>query len=462
MKAVDCQGFGGGFTLGVVEAGFELAGKRELPGGFGVESCEANRHLLQGAWETQVGPADTWDRVPADLLFGNPPCSGFSIQGGTAWRNLNLPTGAAAPINECMRALVGYAARVKPQVAVFESVQGAYKTGRPLMQALRAMLEERTRQRWTLYHVLHNNAAVGGASLRPRYFWVASRVPFGIEMPERDRLVTVAEAIGDLQSLTLKKEAQRYRRRPTEWSEDLRSETGEVDGHFVKQHRHSARISWIMENLGWEQGQWYVNILRKNFDRVPRDDLFGEQLNRVANGTLIPSYEPVRWVWDKPGRVIDGDGARVVHPLLPRSCTLRELYRLQGFCDDWRLSELSPKAWMYPGKGIPVNTGRWIAGWARDAIDGEPGPYGGERIGDREFLIDATLGLGVSGSRLRPRRTETDDARPAAALAGTPRGEKGRAIASYFHLHPSAAPTEVAESVGCSVGRVYEALQGRG
>lgn len=75
MRAVDVLGFAGGFTLGVVQAGFELVGKREMKGGFGVANCEANRALLGNGWKSQaVDPAE-WEVLPAELVFGNPPCS---------------------------------------------------------------------------------------------------------------------------------------------------------------------------------------------------------------------------------------------------------------------------------------------------------------------------------------------------------------------------------------------------
>lgn len=74
--AVDCQGFAGGMTLGMVQAGFKLVGKREHTGGFGVPNCEANRHLLGNDWTAQSGDAKTWEVVPnVELVFGNPPCS---------------------------------------------------------------------------------------------------------------------------------------------------------------------------------------------------------------------------------------------------------------------------------------------------------------------------------------------------------------------------------------------------
>ncbi len=75
-RAVDVFGFAGGFTLGMVQAGFELAGKRELPGGFGVANCEANRHLLGRDWEAQATDPSKWGVIhDARVVFGNPPCS---------------------------------------------------------------------------------------------------------------------------------------------------------------------------------------------------------------------------------------------------------------------------------------------------------------------------------------------------------------------------------------------------
>lgn len=64
-------------TLGVVQAGFELVGKREMPGGFGVANCAANKHVLGHNWQAEVCVPEGWTPVrDAHLLFGNPPCSG--------------------------------------------------------------------------------------------------------------------------------------------------------------------------------------------------------------------------------------------------------------------------------------------------------------------------------------------------------------------------------------------------
>src|SRR5688572_10802400 len=191
--AMDAYGFAGGFTMGVVQAGFELRGKREASE-FGIPACEANRHLLGDNWEAQQGDPAQWVPEDVDLVFGNPPCSGFSlmsvaaatVEGDTGRRRDYR--GVHAPVNACMWNFTNFAAKCNPDIAIFESVTGAAKLGLPLMRDLRSNLEEKTSDRWDLYHVIHDAASVGGAALCRRYFWVASRIPFGIELPEVTRV----------------------------------------------------------------------------------------------------------------------------------------------------------------------------------------------------------------------------------------------------------------------------------
>lgn len=371
--AIDCQSFAGGFSLGVVQAGFNLIAKREYPGGFGSPAMLANRHLL-GDFEFQEAEPDQWEPRPADLVFGNPPCSGFSSRGTVVWykdehgvRRSKDIRSENSSINDCMYALVRYAARCNPQVIVFESVQGAFTRGRDLMQDLRADLEARTGTFWNLYHVLHNVTDLGGAQIRKRYFWVASRIPFGVD-PMQHEPVTVRDRIGDLENVEL----------------------GSLDGH----------------NIDWTDGQQRIHELATRFD-WPEHDRSGPVYARAVeagveldhwNGGLVTDkgdtqFSPRRLVYDAPSCVLTGDAPwKIVHPTQPRTLTHREIARLSGFPDDWSCTEYMAKRknnyWW--GKGICVEAGQWIAAAARDAISGSPQQYQGELIGDREYLIDAS------------------------------------------------------------------------
>jgi len=400
VTAVDCQGFAGGFTLGTVQAGFRLVGKREMKGGFGVFNCEANRHLLGYQWASQVSDPAEWEPVAVNYVFGNPPCSGFSTLSPKAFRGMD------SKINDCMWAFAEYGARCYPQVMVFESVQAAFKKGQSLMQSLRDKVETITGRRWTLYHVLHNAVSVGGCAQRKRYFWVLTQIPFGIEPPKVERIPSLESVIGDLLELEwFQYEPQPYTEEASWWAEPRRSRSGYVDGHEYYDSTYIRKsLDLITDETGpWLEGErlqqrmlkyWriYGDLHKSWATRAPN-------LMRVYDGETEPRFwcgasQLTRWRWKEPARVITGAGLEsVLHPMQDRGLTHREVARIMGFPDSWLIESFRDQRGIIRqtwGKGIPVDCGRWISGWVRNAILGEPGGYTGEMIGDREHLLDFT------------------------------------------------------------------------
>jgi site-specific DNA-cytosine methylase len=390
-RFVDCQCFAGGFTLGMVQAGFELVGKREMRGGFGVANCTANRTLLGHGWKAEAVEPEHWTPVDAEVVAGNPPCSGFSVMSAKDFR------GADSKINECMWAFVEYAAKVRPQVAVFESVQNAFTSpaGHDLMLALRQRLDDRTGESYTLHHVRHNAIAVGGAAIRRRYFWLASRVPFGVERERLPRAPVLDEVIGDLHNLSNTWQAQPYRAPGSWWSEPRRSDTGSVDGHVGLSNPLTKRMQDLMTGVEWSAGMAIGDVARRYWDTygcLP-DSWKATEEKVVKNDFFMGFTTPVRWHGDRYGRVVTGGGLHnIVHPFLDRTVTHREVARILGFPDDWRILPLRTVSGlnMTWGKGITVDCGRWIGRWIRTALDGNPGSYAGEPIGDREYDLNLT------------------------------------------------------------------------
>ena len=388
-RAVDVMGFAGGFTLGVVQAGFELVGKRELKGGFGVPNCEANRHLLGSRWVAEVGHESEWTPVDTELVFGNPPCSGFSVMSAKTFR------GADSKINHCMWAFVEYVARVRPVVAVFESVQQAYTSadGRVLMTTLRDRLDELTGWHWNLHHVLHNAYSVGGAAQRRRYFWLVSRVPFGVEEPGPYEYPLLRDVIGDLSPLGQTWLPQPYRSTYHLWVEPRRRTDGVVDGHVYMDIPLTRRIRELLAAVPWLPGEDLGKVLERHWSEYGRlPDSFNEE-KIVKNEFHVGYTTPTRWDGDKMGRVITGGALQmVVHPWLDRTITHREAARILGFPDDWLIAPLRGKSGIHLtwGKGITVDCGRWIAGWIKRALDGQRGSDAGKLVGNREWTIDVT------------------------------------------------------------------------
>lgn len=388
-RAIDAQGFAGGFTMGMVQAGFELVGKREMAGGFGVGNCEANRHLLGTNWESEVGDWEEWTPKDAQVVFGNPPCSGFSLLSHKGFR------GEESKINHCMWAMSGYAAKVKPDVLVFESVQQAYQSGRGLMQRLRDQLEERTGDKYQLVHVLHNNASIGGAAVRKRYFFVASRVPFGVGVPTLQAVPTLRESIGDLSGLAETWSPQPYRREPSWWAASRRSPSGVVDGHIGRNTPLARRAYDLMKGVKWNEGEVMPDVARRHYETLGYlpESWQASAAKLVANDFKMGFYTMMRWNGDRPARVITGGGVDLVlHYDEERLLTHREVARIQGFPDDWRIEPLQRQSGLHLtwGKGIPVDCGQWIGEWIKSSIEGNPGDVRGTEIGDRESLIDVT------------------------------------------------------------------------
>lgn len=443
LRAIDCHGFGGGFTLGVVQAGFELQAKFSREVGFGVYNTLANRQLLGQGWHSYASDPALWERMDADLVFGNPPCSGFSTLSNAKFR------GTDSKINDYMWELINYAGRVAPPIVAWESVQTTFRQGLELMRQLRARLEDVSGYKYTLYHVLHNNLSHGGVSMRKRYFFVAARIPFGVDLGrvdrdgrlvETDHVPTLADALRDLAPLGLTMANQVY---PTiqmvgdervrvmnssTWAQrEMHSGSGVVDGHDIAHAKSNDRALEVFEYEGteWKPGERLSDVLQRFYAEhgyLPKgwyypskivDPDTGEvvittKAQRLVDTQFNMGYsQPVRWHGDRPANVITGGGAHgIIHPWLNRFFTHRELARIQGFPDDWRIwpvraaPDVGP-AW---GKGVPVQAGRWVARWARAALEGSPGPMTGVPLeafhkkeifkqfgsAEREYVIDTT------------------------------------------------------------------------
>lgn len=388
---LDVQCFAGGFTCGAVQAGLEFVGKRELPGGFGVPSCEANRHILGARWRTEVGPWDEWTPVKVPAVLGNPPCSGFSLMSRREWR------GVDSPANACMHALIAYAARCDPEIVAFESVQQAYTSGRPLMQVLRAKLEELTGHRFELVHILQQGYTLGGPAWRPRYFATFTRIPFGVEYGTPST-VTWGELVSDLHPQPLSWGPREYTGNHAHpWVNRELRHTNHVDAHdtLAQESPLWNRLRDLNESIDgeWPEGWNVTTALRASYARHGRlpDSWRHNEEKLKAKNFEFGFHQPNRWRTDRPCRVMTGGApGLVIHPYHFRPLTVREVMRGQGFPDDWRACDLPTKGvtGAYWGKGIPVQVGRWMGTWVRESIEGAPGRIVGQPIGDRERLID--------------------------------------------------------------------------
>ena len=389
MRLVSCNGLGGSGELGVVQSGFTLVhrtGDLKL----GAKGVETNRRTIGWEWDSYFSPDPGDWKVPRDVdfVYGNPPCSGWSTWSTGKFR------GAQSKANDHIWKFIAYAGRVAPPVVAFECVQQIFTQGRDFLRDVRAKLEAEAGTQYNLHHVLHNNATVGGAALRKRYFFVASRVPFGIDPPVPDCVPTLFESIGDLEGLANTFTAQPYKRDDSWWSSRRRDPRGIVDGHKTLDTPGIRRTLELVHSVEWRQGEGGTHPLRRyvaEHGRIPESWRYREDKIKEKDYDL-GFRQPVRWRYDRPaltatGAILD----LVIHPTEDRTLTHREAARIQGWPDTWHLEPTKGVATMKVthGKGVPVDAGRWLGTWVRRSLEGRPGSMNGapDLLGDREFVM---------------------------------------------------------------------------
>ena len=414
---VDCEGLAGAWTLGTVQAGFDLVHRVSLPGGFGDNVISENRHLVPGNWGIETGIADeAWTpQRGVGYVCGTPPCSGFSLLNTSKGKN---GRGSGSAINSCMVDLVTYAAKCTgldgkkgPEVVSLESVQGAHTTGRDLMQSLRNILEEGTGEQYDLTHVLMSGSSVGGAQMRHRFYPVFHRIPFRVENPERRHVITYQDAIGDLVGAKLQREEQLYPYQgqgeyASAFANKLRRKDGKFDMHVVPE---SGAFVRLVNELGdyWKPGESIHPPVRRYVEKngelpsvIKPERFLGLEDKLVVKGWSWPRrLDP-----DRPGYVLTGAGIlSYVHWKEKRLLTARECSRLMGYPDSWRwdMANSPMQASMWIGKCCPVQSGKWISSWVKTAINayhsgevfedrGDVKPATDERAVAREYIHNST------------------------------------------------------------------------
>lgn len=392
IRFIDCNGLAGGVAVGFLQAGMQLAGRvGDLK--LGHENMRANRPITGWDWEDEFSenPMDWHIPKDAQVVGGSPPCAGFSTMSRAEFRGID------SPANIHMKRLIQYAERVAPEMVAFESVQQAYTGGRELMTRFRKQLSDSTGYEYNLYHMLHNNASLGGAAQRKRYFFVASRVPFGVDPPVPTRVPDLIESIGDLRGLADTWEKQPYVYPETWWSSRRRSADGAVDGMKARQLTHAKRVEELLHWIDgyWPQGWRTQDAVKYCYDKYGRlPDTWKTQEDRLVKRNFDMGFnQMVRWRGDRPARVLTGAAMdQAMHPTENRMFTLRECMRIQGWPDNWRLWGVRDVAThtLFSGKGVPVDASRWLGVWIKRSLEGNPGSMRGIPDGDHEFLIDST------------------------------------------------------------------------
>jgi DNA (cytosine-5)-methyltransferase 1 len=281
--------FAGGFTVGVAKH-FDVLAHFE-DGSYGTETAQHNFPELRGNVHTDPAawPAERF-KGKVDFLFSNPPCAPWS----------RASEGRATPWNldprlDCVRRSFALVGRVRPKVWAWESVRGAWRYGRELVETV-ARAGMALGYCCTVCFV--DGTHHGVAQRRPRLFVVLHRMPIDWEPTGLKKPVTVADAI-----LKRKFKTQTLAPAPEGYLKLLRQmRKGEID-------------------------------LRQTFNRLHADQI-EEAARKGEHVSGRPSFQNRRIRADRPSLVLTG-GAKLFHPTEDRFISVEESAAMCGYPRDF-------------------------------------------------------------------------------------------------------------------------------
>ncbi|MBY3378952.1 DNA cytosine methyltransferase [Rhizobium laguerreae] len=316
MIGIDLFAGGGGMTLGASLSGVEVrAAVENHPSACLTYQANHPNATMHGADIAKVETIDVGARLEPLVVFGGPPCQGFSTSNQRTRHAEN-------PKNWLFREFLRMVETLKPEWVVFENVAGILQTdGGRFAESFREQL------RSTGYKVAFGvlNAADFGCPQRRSRYIVIAALNAEPELPVPPAAIatpTLWEAIGDLPPLLngAMEDELEYGGPPlSEYARRLRTDGGSCTGHLVSRNADPivARYAHIPQGGNWR-------------------DVPGMMRDPVTDRRRYHSGIYKRLVQDAPSVVIGNFRKNMlIHPTQDRGLSVREAARLQSFPDNY-------------------------------------------------------------------------------------------------------------------------------
>jgi DNA (cytosine-5)-methyltransferase 1 len=431
--ALDLFAGAGGMSLGFEQAGFDVIGAIEIDPihaaihAFNFPQTDVICQNIITINETELMERLDIGVGDLDVIFGGPPCQGFSLIGKRI-------------IDDPRNALLGHFARIinglQPKYFVMENVAGlTVGDSRHLLETLIEEFREFGYHVVLPYKVL-NSANFGVPQNRKRLFLLGYRddMPMpsyphpthrirgnsGTDGGERGNenlswCPSVEDAIGDLPNI--------------DDFEDL-MDTDEVEYRLHPQSQYARYLHGLdqdPENYGyiriWDQGMLTSSL------RTVHTEVSVERFTQTAGGTTEPVSRFFRLHPEGISNTLRAgtDSARgaytsprPIHSVYPRCISVREAARIHSFPDWFRFHATKWHGFREIGNSVPPLLVRAVASKIMDALGADRElPDEPMELGDRRFLtLDMTAAAAefnvprnVIATRNRNRREDLELAR---------------------------------------------------
>ena len=313
---VDLFAGAGGMSLGANMAGVDV--RLAIEKDFHAAATYAHNHPDTRLIVDDIANLDKIDvckRGNTSILFGGPPCQGFSTSNQRTRSREN-------PSNWLFKEFVRIVRCWKPDWVVFENVRGIVETERGIFRD--SIVRDFENAGYTTSYAVLCAANFGVPQVRSRFFLIASRHGQSFNMPRRTIRppITVRQAISDLPSLPngANRDYRPYPHNPrSNYSRLMRNGNAGCTGHLVTNNALHIieRYKHIPQGGNWED--------------IP-DKLMANYTDRTRCHTGI-----YRRLHEKRPSVVLGNYRKnmLIHPWEERGLSVREAARLQSFPDSY-------------------------------------------------------------------------------------------------------------------------------
>ncbi len=364
---IDLFSGAGGMSLGFEQAGFDVVASVEIEPihcavhKFNFPNCAVIPKSVAEITGAEIRRAAGIGNQQVDCVFGGPPCQGFSLIGHRVLDD---------PRNSLVLEFVRLVRELRAQTFVFENVKGlTVGRHRAFLDELVAAFAEAgyvVRLPWQVFDAAH----FGVPQHRERLILVGAKK--GVRLPEYPRRTTsaadepaldlphgptCADALGDLPNADKYAALERGdSMRPTKWNKPSTY----------------ARELRCLTNDAWHYGyvrNWDPSVLTSSW-RTGHSVISQQRFDRTEPG----SVEPISRFFRLPAKGLSNtlragtDGARgaftsprPIHYKYPRCITVREMARLHGFPDWFRLHSTKWHGARQIGNAVPPALARAIA-----------------------------------------------------------------------------------------------------
>jgi len=248
---IDLFSEAGGLSLGASMAGIDVALAVEKD--YHAAATYARNHPNTKLWNVDIEELVELPNINTDkfsiVLFGGPPCQGFSTSNKRTWNNSN-------PQNHLYKEFIRIAKLTQPEWIVFENVTGF--TNLTSGDFLGILINDLTDLGFECSHSILTASDHGIPQRRNRFFLIGSKYKgkIAIDIPTNENTVSVADAISDLPTLDngANMDVLPYKTAAENtYAQALRKNLKECSGHLVSRNSNVVieRYTYINQGENW-------------------------------------------------------------------------------------------------------------------------------------------------------------------------------------------------------------------